>query len=573
MENISDLTIKYIDSFLNNDAEGTSIYLNKINYLIYNAADTSGILKTYLQSIINNTVFTNSVLNKEISPTHFENKIEEFLSLYHENKNTFLNLSLFGPEFITLLLYHYTINELKKTKTIPKFKEKDADITLHNKKEKDAINIKLDKTSYYALDSHMGRILPVNGHPEINTFDYHLPIYQLIAKYFPDKPIHLSNTADFEKYIYVLTYNNLEKVILDKNITTYLPADLINDLNNNKAILILNSLHESVFIKYNSFNIFKQLKLLINENALKNIFILSGNMTEKEGAQQDSILGLTLLNTYKNLSPKLMHKNSANKIQIENFDYFEEAIAEQYKKYFSSYTYSYKYQIIKNNLADLKHFICLNRVVKNYRVTLSYLFHKNNLLEKCYISQDKLTTEQYKTLQQSQFKKITQEKEFDQFLSTLPYTVEADNFVVNSWNIIPENAVNNSFVFIVSETFFFGKNSYELDFFTEKTYKSILFFMPFIICGNYHSLNRLKAAGYKTFDKWWDESYDDIIDPQKRLYKIADIIKSVSEFSQEDCLRMYAEMKDVLEHNHQLFLNRNSGKDTITKIIDRYQSI
>ena len=60
------------------------------------------------------------------------------------------------------------------------------------------------------------------------------------------------------------------------------------------------------------------------------------------------------------------------------------------------------------------------------------------------------------------------------------------------------------FLNIVTETLFNADSI----FLSEKTYKPIYMCQPFIIFGNPNSLKKLKELGYKTFDKWWDESYD-----------------------------------------------------------------
>ena len=49
-------------------------------------------------------------------------------------------------------------------------------------------------------------------------------------------------------------------------------------------------------------------------------------------------------------------------------------------------------------------------------------------------------------------------------------------------------------------------------FISEKTWKPIMVGHPFIMVGNKNNLKFLKDLGYKTFDKWIDESYDDIED-------------------------------------------------------------
>ena len=68
-------------------------------------------------------------------------------------------------------------------------------------------------------------------------------------------------------------------------------------------------------------------------------------------------------------------------------------------------------------------------------------------------------------------------------------------------------------------------------------------------------LKKLKEYGFKTFDKWWDEYYDDEIDFYKRIDKIKNLILEISKWSIEECESKYKEMKDVLLHNQNLSIS------------------
>ena len=75
---------------------------------------------------------------------------------------------------------------------------------------------------------------------------------------------------------------------------------------------------------------------------------------------------------------------------------------------------------------------------------------------------------------------------------------------------------------------------------------------PFIIQGPQGYLSTLKSDyGFKTFDQWWDESYDQLqnYDRIKKIYQVIDHINTLSD---NDKLSMYADMTQVLEHNYQI---------------------
>ena len=111
-----------------------------------------------------------------------------------------------------------------------------------------------------------------------------------------------------------------------------------------------------------------------------------------------------------------------------------------------------------------------------------------------------------------------------------------------------------SFCNIITESTFYDE--YDLQdvsinkiFITEKTEKVFTAAQSFILVGNPNSLKYLKSMGFKTFDKWWDESYDTILDHNHRMLEIEKLIKEIGSWSLKKCERIHVEMADVLSHN------------------------
>jgi hypothetical protein len=109
------------------------------------------------------------------------------------------------------------------------------------------------------------------------------------------------------------------------------------------------------------------------------------------------------------------------------------------------------------------------------------------------------------------------------------------------------------FVNIVTETLFDADSI----FISEKTYKPIYLCQPFIVFGNPYTLKKLKELGYKTFDKWWDESYDVEIDVNKRFVKIVNILEEISEWNMNECFEIKKEMQEILIHNYKNMFETN----------------
>lgn len=108
-------------------------------------------------------------------------------------------------------------------------------------------------------------------------------------------------------------------------------------------------------------------------------------------------------------------------------------------------------------------------------------------------------------------------------------------------------------------------------FFSEKIWKPIMVGHPFLIYGNQHTLKYLKSLGYKTFDKWIDESYDDIPDRVLRAQKIVTELKKFENFSINELKRIRMEMNEICQFNqlhYKKMYEMKYGSDNINKDLE-----
>lgn len=105
--------------------------------------------------------------------------------------------------------------------------------------------------------------------------------------------------------------------------------------------------------------------------------------------------------------------------------------------------------------------------------------------------------------------------------------------------------VSKAFVDVVTETRY-ASNMINL---TEKTIKPIVAHRPFIMVGPVGTISHLQSLGFQTFNKWWDESYDNETNHNKRLEMIYKIINDINNIPIDNLKIMLQEMRSVLEHN------------------------
>jgi|APSaa5957512535_1039671.scaffolds.fasta_scaffold11241_3 hypothetical protein len=88
---------------------------------------------------------------------------------------------------------------------------------------------------------------------------------------------------------------------------------------------------------------------------------------------------------------------------------------------------------------------------------------------------------------------------------------------------------------------------------TEKIFKPIVMYQPFILFAGPHSLEYIKSYGFKTFGDIWDEGYDVETDSELRYKKILSIITRISEMSKKDYNSMLKKTKDIVLYNRAHF--------------------
>lgn len=119
-----------------------------------------------------------------------------------------------------------------------------------------------------------------------------------------------------------------------------------------------------------------------------------------------------------------------------------------------------------------------------------------------------------------------------------------------SATISVEDAQNTA-IHVVAETLFKDSKIHV----TEKTFKPMVMKQPFIIFAGPGTLQYLKDYGFRTFDRIWDESYDQEPNHDKRLEKIINVIKYLSRKSDKEFRDITDKCWEITDHNHRHFFS------------------
>lgn len=266
---------------------------------------------------------------------------------------------------------------------------------------------------------------------------------------------------------------------------------------------------------------------------------------------------------------------------LENFTYIE--LPEFYGTYWRVYNYFQPLEKYNPYNFDLitKHYTCLNKKVITARfLWIHYLVDRGMLNQGnvSFLCEAEGAREIYPDLEHYDYwyslfnKSIEITSNADYVRSHLPIQT-TDNLkikdnICGSGGWITDSAVfENSFVNIISETYTETPGN---TVFTEKIFKTIYHRRPFMVLGSPGALNELKLLGFKTFDRWWDESYDFSTDIMRRSIQVIDELEKITQKSIEDVRNMLCDMQEVLDYNYNHLRELSQRLDIKINQIDRW---
>jgi hypothetical protein len=229
---------------------------------------------------------------------------------------------------------------------------------------------------------------------------------------------------------------------------------------------------------------------------------------------------------------------------------------------------NFKNNIVNSTIYD-NSFICLNRRPRPHRIAVLTLLHeyrKQGILTMGIgdAGNNSFSYEKLMPEFRHSYKYLSNIYDTLNIRQHLPYMYDVDTSIetpVEDRNI---DKFLNSYLHIVTETLI--SNNPNQIFFSEKTFKPIIFMRPFVLINRVNSLKELKKMGFETFGDIIDESYDDIYDNEQRV--IAAIDAAIDFFTKPkiELNKILISILDRLEHNH---LTLKKRKDKTLKSIPK----
>ena len=149
----------------------------------------------------------------------------------------------------------------------------------------------------------------------------------------------------------------------------------------------------------------------------------------------------------------------------------------------------------------------------------------------------------------------------DNFRKDLPWIADVDGIFNqnNQWdsNVYRDSFLNTYFSFVVGSVFdsYHHHEPYSV-FMSEKIYKPLTNFHPFLYMSNSGTLEVLKELGFKTFHPFIDESYDKEPDNLKRFNMIMSELKRLCSMKISELHNLYWQLSDILIHNQNTYYEK-----------------
>jgi hypothetical protein len=233
----------------------------------------------------------------------------------------------------------------------------------------------------------------------------------------------------------------------------------------------------------------------------------------------------------------------------------------------------FQHNLKENNIPELLnysekkyHFLSFNQYPHHHRVKIISELHKNNIIDNFLISYN---PKFYETLgnvkydYENQLRDLGYIDDYNLFISLPEKRVDFEtNFRISGYGFEDTEPYRKSVISLISDTIFFKNQG----FISEKVFKPIMYLQPFLIAGPPRYLKEIRNMGFKTFNGFIDESYDEELDDKIRLDKIINEIKRLCSIPINDLISQLNQIEDVLIYNQMKLLSFDFQESECTSV-------
>lgn len=108
---------------------------------------------------------------------------------------------------------------------------------------------------------------------------------------------------------------------------------------------------------------------------------------------------------------------------------------------------------------------------------------------------------------------------------------------------------------------------------TEKTCRALACAQPFVLVAGTGSLAYLRGLGFKTFDPWINEAYDQEPNAQRRLIMILQEMRRIANLDSSDLAALRRALRTVAQHNRSHFFSEQLHQNIMREFLDQWQIV
>jgi len=359
------------------------------------------------------------------------------------------------------------------------------------------------------------------------------------AHFGVNKYRHLfNNHADVSYISLLLGYG--QKITATTDLFKFIDFESINELRNGRTVLIFDATLEG----YSETEL--PLKTCLYYNAIlhninpSKIFLFTGNFLTAD--DNINVIPIFLLDTGWHNIPTPATINDATAECFKNLE---------------------------------KIILSLSRRNRFPRVVAHFALWKSQLNQDSIISQDIVSTTA--TLSADVLKKLDLTiEDWNEFKSVLPLLADGNNFHINApFDHLPD--LHSKTVFsIVNETLISDYNNTSL-FFSEKLLKPIINYQPMVIYGQPCINRKIQMLGFKTYDDYFDLSFDDepddILRYKKLLASVESTVNHLKSLSRDEQIAWRFKELELLIYNREVFLRKENNMKQLELFSEKLTSI
>jgi len=368
-----------------------------------------------------------------------------------------------------------------------------------------------------------------------------------------DKVLHENPDIELDKEYYVHALLGYPKWCKNSDIFCYIKDKPLSLLQKNKAYFVFDASTEGFSTLYDQpfFDVlyFNCEKYGVDTSQ---IIFVSSNLRDEKNMKIFSV------------------RNNKKPLNVFSFISFEQVLAiddgqalERCEEFFET-----SYKQCKSQFND-KYFSSLSRVNREWRMYSQAILFNSGLQKRALLSHDKIEENFTQFLHD---KKLSREK-INNFKKSLPLTVDQKDFSKN-WAInTPYTNIHDQTLFqLVNETLVEDLNESTL-FYSEKTFRPIAKFQPFVIWGQPGANTQLKNIGYCFYEDWFDLIFDNENDHVRRHKMLFEMLQHVcaeiDQLSKDEKIEWRFKNTEVLKHNFKTMASSEWSKDKLKEFIKK----